>query len=158
MGTNAVRRQATADTVSENVKRLREKQNLGLRGLAKKLGEVGRPLTHSAVDQIEKGTRRVDVDDLMALAAAFDVSPITLLMPPAARNDLVEVTGRPPEQAEKVWDWLRALNLRRGALVLNLRRRGPEVDELDYQSFVASNPSWAVSDLLTAVKLQPEAE
>ncbi len=158
MGTNPVQRQATADTVSENVKRLREKRNLGLRGLAKKLGEVGRPLTHSAVDQIEKGTRRVDVDDLMALAAAFDVSPITLLMPASARNDLVEVTGRPPEQAEKVWDWLRALHLRRGALALNLRRRGPEVDEIDYQSFVASNPSWAVSDLLTAVNLQPEAD
>ena len=75
MGTNAVQRGATAETVSANVKRLRLEQNLGLRGLAKKLGEVGRPLTHSAVDQIEKGTRRVDVDDLMALAAALDVFP-----------------------------------------------------------------------------------
>jgi hypothetical protein len=79
-------------------------------------------------------------------------------MPVSGRNDLVEVTGRPPEQAEKVWDWLRALHLRRGALALNLRRRGPEVDEIDYQSFVASNPTWAVSDLLTTINLQPEAD
>jgi len=48
---------------------------------------VGRPLGHSAVDQIEKGTRRVDVDDLMALAAALGVSPITLLMPGMSRAD-----------------------------------------------------------------------
>jgi transcriptional regulator with XRE-family HTH domain len=81
MGTHAVQRDATAATVSANVKRLRMKQNLGLRGLSKKLGEVGRPLGHSAVDQIEKATRRVDVDDLLALARALKTSPITLLMP-----------------------------------------------------------------------------
>src|ERR1700736_1212444 len=87
MGTNAVQRDATAETVSANVKRLRLEQNLGLRGLSKRLGEVGRPLGHSAVDQIEKGTRRVDVDDLMALALAFNVSPATLLMPKTSRAE-----------------------------------------------------------------------
>jgi len=80
---------------------------------------------------------RVDVDDLMALAGALDVSP-TLLMPETAkRNDLVEVTGRVPESAEEVWDWLQAMHLRRGALAFNLRRRGPDVDEIDYQSSLA---------------------
>ena len=59
---------------------------------------------------------------------ALDVSPITLLMPETARrSDLVEVTGRPPESAENVWDWLRARHLRRGALALTLRRHRPDV-------------------------------
>lgn len=63
----------------------------------------------------------------MALAGALDVS---LLMPETAkRNDLVEVTGLLPQSAENVWDWLRAKHLRRGAPALNLRRRGPDVDE-----------------------------
>jgi len=97
MGTNAVQRDATAETVSANVKRLRTEQNLGLRGLSKKLGEVGRPLGHSAVDQIERGTRRVDVDDLVALALALGVSPITLLTPwvpdTAQSAAMVAVTG-----------------------------------------------------------------
>jgi transcriptional regulator with XRE-family HTH domain len=112
MGTHAVQRDATAETVSANVKRLRTGQNLGLRGLSKKLGEVGRPLGHSAVDQIEKGTRRVDVDDLMALALALDVSPITLLMPDMPGADdpakMVAVTGTDTKvSAGRLWLWLR---------------------------------------------------
>jgi transcriptional regulator with XRE-family HTH domain len=139
MGTNPVQRGATADTVSANVKRLRRKQNLGLRGLAGKLAEVGRPLTHSAVDQIEQGGRRVDVDDLMALAAALGVSPVTLLMPESTtRDDLVEVTGFPPERAGDVWDWLRALYLRHD----------------HYYVLVESNPSWAFPDALLAANLR----
>lgn len=109
MGTNAVQRDATAETVSANVKRLRTQQNLGLRGLSKKLGEVGRPLGHSAIDQIEKGTRRVDVDDLVALAAALGVSPITLLMPgmPGANipAEMVDAPGD-PVSAGRWWLWL----------------------------------------------------
>src|SRR5690348_9018550 len=96
MGANSVQRGATAQTVSANVQRLRGERNLTLRGLSRLLGAVGRPLTHSAVDQIEKGTRRVDVDDLMALAAALDVSPATLLMAPAATPEKrVKATGLP---------------------------------------------------------------
>lgn len=114
MGTNAVQRGATAETVSANVKRLRKEQNLGLRGLSNKLGEVGRALGHSAVDQIEKGTRRVDVDDLMALAAALGVSPITLLLPrnAAGADDAhlaVTVPGEDdPIPAGRLWLWLKA--------------------------------------------------
>ncbi len=112
MGTNAVQRDATAKTVSANVKRLRKEQNLGLRGLSNKLGEVGRPLGHSAVDQIEKGTRRVDVDDLMALAVALGVSPVALLMPAvhsAEPQDDVESTAvAVPIPAKLLWGWLTA--------------------------------------------------
>lgn len=109
MGTHAVQRQATARTVSENVKRLRLEQNLGLRALSTELGEVGRPLTHSAVDQIEKGTRRVDVDDLMALAAALNVSPATLLMPAGDKDYKVAVTGHPRKlPCHKAWEWITA--------------------------------------------------
>jgi transcriptional regulator with XRE-family HTH domain len=121
MGTNAVRRDTTAETVSANVKRLRTEQNLGLRGLAKELGEAGRPLGHSAVDQIEKGTRRVDVDDLVALAAALGVSPITLLLPgrpdPGNPAEFVAVADDPAKplavagvdiSAGRLWLWLKS--------------------------------------------------
>jgi transcriptional regulator with XRE-family HTH domain len=108
MGTHAVQRDATAQTVSVNVKRLRTRKNLGLRALARKLEEVGRPLRHSAIDQIEKGTRRVDVDDLVALALALDTSPMGLLLPhgddPA---ELVPVGGNDKVPAERFWRWLR---------------------------------------------------
>ena len=144
MGTHAVQRGATAETVSANVQRLRTKQNLGLRGLSKKLSEVGRPLTHSAVDQIEKGTRRVDVDDLMALAVALGVSPIALLMPPAEQpEDLVAVTGAAePTYADRLWDWLCALE--------PLPRTGTNWAELR----AASWPSWRWEQFAAADELQ----
>lgn len=107
MGTNAVQRGPTAATVAANVKRLREQLNLGLRALAQRLADAGRPLTHTALDKIERGTRRVDVDDLMALAAALEVSPITLLMPPTttdADNADISVTGA--VSALRLWQWL----------------------------------------------------
>jgi transcriptional regulator with XRE-family HTH domain len=107
MGTNAVKRGATANAVSENVRRLREGQNLGLRALSTKLGEVGRQLTHSAVDQIERGRRRVDVDDLMALAAALDTSPAILLMPVGEEDDEAVATGHQDKlTCGRAWDWI----------------------------------------------------
>jgi transcriptional regulator with XRE-family HTH domain len=108
MGTHPVQRDATAETVSANVKRLRTEQNLGLRSLSNKLREVGRPLGHSAVDQIEKGTRRCDVDDLIALAAALGVSPVSLLMPGMSAADApkeIEVGGVDVSIA-RLWRWL----------------------------------------------------
>jgi transcriptional regulator with XRE-family HTH domain len=112
MGTNAVLRDATAEAVGANVRRLRTDQNLGLRALAKKLEDAGRPLLYSAVDQIEKGKRRVDVDDLMALAVALGVSPVTLLMPAVdsvSPQDDVSATAVPtPVTAEHLWGWLTA--------------------------------------------------
>lgn len=106
MGTNSVRRGATAAAVSANVKRLRLKQNLGLRGLARKLA-ADRPLGHNAIDQIERGTRRVDVDDLTALAVALEVSPETLLMPYAENaDDEVRITGWGPMYASEAWRWM----------------------------------------------------
>ena len=106
-------------------------------GLAKKLGDVGRRRGHSAVDQIEKGTRRVDVDDLMALAEALNVSPITLLMPQTTKggepvkagDELVQATCCPLECAEEPWDRLRALHLGSGV-----------EDTVDHRHFFDSNP------------------
>ncbi len=132
--------------VPVNIIAQRQRKNLSYAQLSRKLKEAARAIPELRLRRIEDGDRR-HVDDLMALAGALDLSPITLLMPETAkRNDLVEVTGRLLESTENVWDWLRAIHLRRGALALNLRRRGPHVDEIDSQSFVASNPTWAVSD------------
>ncbi|MGV0578105.1 helix-turn-helix transcriptional regulator [Mycolicibacterium elephantis] len=96
-----------------NVKRLRESLNLGLRALSSRLADTGRPLTHTALDKIERGTRRVDVDDLMALAVALEVSPATLLMPEVTTPEWddadVESTGLPKgTTAELLWGLLTA--------------------------------------------------
>jgi transcriptional regulator with XRE-family HTH domain len=136
MGTNAVRRGSTADTVAANVKRLRESQTLGLRALATKLAKAGRPLTHTALDKIERGTRRVDVDDLMALAFALGVSPLRLLMPYTDTGyEQVQATSRPSEPAHLLWDVLRAAPFRDAE------------GKMNYRLCLDSTPDWAIADL-----------
>jgi transcriptional regulator with XRE-family HTH domain len=103
----------TGETVRINVGKFREQQNLTYAELARKTERVGRPIPVLGLRRIEAGERRVDVDDLMALAAAFEVSPITLLMPgmPGADDPRagLDVTGVDhPVDAAKVWHWLTA--------------------------------------------------
>ncbi|WP_307044340.1 helix-turn-helix domain-containing protein [Streptomyces achromogenes] len=82
----------TGRTVAANVRRHRERQGLSTYELARKLADAGRPIAASALSKIERGERRVDVGDLVALAVVLDVPPITLLMPSKAHGG-VELTG-----------------------------------------------------------------
>jgi transcriptional regulator with XRE-family HTH domain len=110
MGTNAVQRDTTAEAVGNNVKRLRTEQNLGLRALADRLESIRSSIKYTTIDAIERGTRRVDVDDLMALALALRVTPVTLLMPATdSETALVTATGIASKvTAEQLWLWLAA--------------------------------------------------
>ena len=63
----------------ENIKRIREGQRVTYVELSKRLAVLGRPIPVLGLRRIERGERRVDVDDLLALAAAFGVEPIRLL-------------------------------------------------------------------------------
>ncbi len=80
-----------------------------LRDLSARLEELGRPLSHATISEIERGARRVDVDDLTTLAAALGVSPASLLMPPSTMpfDEHVELSGA-SDDAGSVWRWLTA--------------------------------------------------
>jgi transcriptional regulator with XRE-family HTH domain len=101
---------ATGETVRNNVRRLRgrEGSNFGYAELSRRLKATGRGIPELGLRRIEEGDRRVDVDDLMALAAALEVSPITLLMPPTADADesVDSVVGM--LTARRLWRWLTA--------------------------------------------------
>ena len=58
----------TGVTVAENIRRLREDRNLGHTDLSRLLADHGRDIAPLGLRRIEEKTRRVDVDDLMALA------------------------------------------------------------------------------------------
>ncbi|MGW5386739.1 helix-turn-helix domain-containing protein [Nocardia sp. NPDC003963] len=75
---------ATGNTVRVNIARYRNRMNLGYADLARSLEALGRPIPVLGLSRIERGERRVDVDDLMALAVALGVSPTSLLLPDAA--------------------------------------------------------------------------
>ncbi|WP_206433847.1 helix-turn-helix transcriptional regulator [Streptomyces sp. ADI98-10] len=106
----------TGRTVAANVKRLRESQGLTLRGLSAALRERGRPLSADAVNKIEngagapeRGVRRVDVDDLMALSVVLGVSPLALLLPHDARG-AAEITGAGQVDGRRAWSWGRSIS------------------------------------------------
>jgi transcriptional regulator with XRE-family HTH domain len=98
----------TGETVRRNVARLRDEQNLTYAELARRTEDVGRPIPMLGARRIEAAERRVDVDDLMALAAALGVSPTTLLMPDTAEGDMpVSATGITDEiSARELLEWL----------------------------------------------------
>jgi transcriptional regulator with XRE-family HTH domain len=60
----------------------RERKHLSLQDLSERLTKVGRPILPSGISKIEQGDRRVDVDDLVALADALGTVPGAILQGP----------------------------------------------------------------------------
>jgi transcriptional regulator with XRE-family HTH domain len=69
-------------TVMRNVKRIREAQRLTYVELAQRLAAIGRPIPVLGLRRIERGERRVDVDDLLALSYVLATPIVDLLLPP----------------------------------------------------------------------------
>jgi transcriptional regulator with XRE-family HTH domain len=96
--------------VAANLRRIRRDHELTTAMLSRRLSEIGHPIADTGITKIEKGQRRVDVDDLVALAVALGVTPNTLLLPevdvPAAWDRRHEVTGGAAQaRAEEIWAW-----------------------------------------------------
>lgn len=100
--------------VRKNVRRLR-----GNRTYAATVRDMRELASHSihevVLKRIESGERRIDVDDLIGLALAFQVTPAELLLDYGDEpDDLVEISGdsEMPElirgaERWKVYEWLR---------------------------------------------------
>lgn len=108
MATNEVPHGPVTRRVVENVHRLRAGRGWSLAQLSAELTKAGRPILSSGLHRLERGKRRVDVDDLTGLAAALDVSPITLMLPWTAHGT-VAVTDNTEADAQAAWDWYRAI-------------------------------------------------
>lgn len=104
--------EASGQTVRDNVVRIRKSQGITLTQLSERLETLNHPISTSALSQIANGARRVDVDDLVALAIALNVSPVDLLMPQAGGPDeLVRITGtQEPGPASVVREWMRSVH------------------------------------------------
>ena len=91
--------------VLENIRRVRRESDLTLTGLAERMETVGRPVGESTLTNIELGHRRVDVDDLVALAVALDTTPNRLLLGDDADETRVDLTSTISASAVDVWGW-----------------------------------------------------
>ena len=105
-----VRLGITGVRVSERLREVREdvRPRMSLRHLEIELERIGHPISADGLSKIEIGKRKVDVDDLVALAVALRVSPVTLLLPATeANSDRVRLTERVEVHARNAWDWAR---------------------------------------------------
>jgi hypothetical protein len=94
--------------VMDNVRLIREGRGLSYARLSGRLSELGRSIAVLGLARIERGERRVDADDLVALALALDVNPAALLLPrmTPAGDDPVALTPAVTWPAEKAWGWV----------------------------------------------------
>ena len=81
------------DLLRANLVRIRQSRALSTTALATKMTALGRPMHATGITKIEKGDRRVDVDDLAALAQVLRVGMAQLLEPP---SDCGTCHGTPP--------------------------------------------------------------
>ncbi|MDP9693017.1 UNVERIFIED_ORG: transcriptional regulator with XRE-family HTH domain [Arthrobacter globiformis] len=95
---------ATGLTIRENIKRIREGRDMSWAQMSRFLERAGRPIAPLGLRRIEDGSRRVDVDDLMAIAVVLDVTPNDLLLPQAG-SGMAEVTGMSHRDADELWAW-----------------------------------------------------
>lgn len=107
MGTHAVQKGPVADRVAENVKAVRELRGLSYRELSRHLAEVGHRILPSGLVKIEDGSRRVDVDDLVALALVLRVPLPRLLLPGADTGAPVQLTTNTALDFTAAWRWAR---------------------------------------------------
>ncbi|MER5715735.1 hypothetical protein [Streptomyces sp. NPDC002132] len=81
------------NNLRRNVRRLREQRLWGYQEVEEHLAQAGHVIPALALSAIDAGERHVNVDDLVALAAVFDVGVEELLHPPA---DCETCHGAPP--------------------------------------------------------------
>ncbi|MEU3226513.1 helix-turn-helix transcriptional regulator [Streptomyces sp. NPDC006976] len=96
----------TGEQVRANVQRLRESAGLTKKELSERVGALGRAIPPLGISRIEQGTRRVDADDLVALAVALNVHPGALLLPSTATAEgVAEITAVGSVPARQAWEW-----------------------------------------------------
>jgi transcriptional regulator with XRE-family HTH domain len=93
------------DRLARNVKQLRERRGLTVRQLSAALTELGRPILPSGITKIENRDRRVDADDLIALALALGVTPNRLLLTGDIADDTVTLTPAVETSRTAAWWW-----------------------------------------------------
>jgi transcriptional regulator with XRE-family HTH domain len=130
-----------SQVLAANIKRVREDMRLSYAGLARRLTTIGHPIPELGLRRIEKGERRVDVDDLLALCLVLEITPVDLLVPKdEAAGQWYQVTPKATAITENVREWIR------GEDVL-FYRTDPDQDE-------AETP-FEPSDLLNPTKWMP---
>ncbi|GAB6859095.1 helix-turn-helix domain-containing protein [Microbacterium xylanilyticum] len=142
----------TARTVGENIKRLRGDMGVTQAELSKRLAANGRPIPVASIGRIESGDRRVEVDDLAAIAIALGVGPLALLLPDTRLPvDVVEITGWGKAQAREAWFW--------GASGVPLTELDGSIEDMQSEvewAHQRSSPWWLVAPYVSVTDMSAQ--
>jgi transcriptional regulator with XRE-family HTH domain len=105
MATRKIEIGPTGERLAANVKELRLARRMKLDDLSRRLGELGRLIPKSGLSKIESGERRVDVDDLTALAIALQVTPNRLLLTGGVEDVQIGLTEDYSTSDRAAWQW-----------------------------------------------------
>jgi transcriptional regulator with XRE-family HTH domain len=97
--------------LAANIKRVREAQRLSLAELSRLTSEAGWEVPLIALRRIERMERRIDFDDLLALAYVLRVAPVDLMVPNTATDEPYPVTATIEIEADTVREWIRGEEL-----------------------------------------------
>lgn len=90
------------------VRKFRELRRFSYADLSRTLAQYGRDIPPLGLRRIESGERRVDADDLAALAVALNVSPLALLLP--MQDSRVLPADEDAHPSEEIWRWGRGFS------------------------------------------------
>ena len=100
----------SARTVGEvfrdRLRTVRERKRWKQFQLAERVTEMGAPMHQTAIAKIENGERKVTLDDAMRLAAALDVSPLSLILPLGDEDAMSLAPRAEPMPAKLVRAWI----------------------------------------------------
>jgi len=126
----------TGRRAAQTVAELRDRDNLSYRELSNRLSDLGRTIPMLGLSRVERTERRIDADDLVALALALGTTPNRLLLPGTARRDVgVALTSAIEITEQFAWAWAEG----KAPLVAALGGEGPGgwVSSETFSKFVA---------------------
>jgi hypothetical protein len=91
--------------LARNLAALRMARQSNQPQLARLVAQLGRPMTGPVLSKTEQLDRRVDVDDLVALAVALGATPNRLLLGPRRDDSQIELTPNLAVSADRAWLW-----------------------------------------------------
>lgn len=91
--------------VAANLREIRERRGLSRRDVIEALAKEGRGMPETSLLNTEAGSRRLDVDDLVALALVLGVTPNRLLLPEADPGEDIALTDETVLSFVEAWKW-----------------------------------------------------
>lgn len=98
----------TGRRAADTVAALRQDDRLSYKELSDNLRELGRPIPTLGLSRVERCERRIDADDLVALAIALGTTPNRLLLPRTAGRLDVALTSGVEISEQLAWAWAQA--------------------------------------------------